>query len=101
MLQKQAVEVGKCYVNNGGRVARQVLEADEDTVKFYTHHLDTGNSCGYHSVCMRGDFLRWADREATSAELTSVQSQDLNDPFRATAWQDREARKHGMANEAS
>ena len=101
MLQKQAVEVGKCYVNNGGKVAREVLETDEDIVKFYTHHLDTGNSCGSPSECMRQDFLRWADREATSAELASVQAQELNDPFRATAWQERTALEHGMTNEAS
>jgi hypothetical protein len=71
-------------VNKRGKVAREVLEANKDTVKFYTHHLDTGNSCGSASECMRQDFLRWAEREATSAELVSLQYQELNDPFRAT-----------------
>ena len=103
MLPKQAVKVGKCYVNKRGKVAREVLEADEDIVKFYTHHLDTGNSCGSPSECMRQDFLRWADREATSAELARLRYQELNDPFRATRWQVPETLQlqYSMANETS
>jgi CheY-like chemotaxis protein len=45
MLRKQAVTVGKWYVNNKRNVARAVLGADEKTVQFNTHHLNSGNSC--------------------------------------------------------
>ena len=101
MLQNQAVKAGQCYVNISGKVAREVLEADEDTVKFYTHHLDTGSSCGSPSECLKDDFLRWADREATSAELARVQAHELNDPFSAAAWQDRETLVHHTTDDAS
>ena len=83
MLRKQAIIVGKYYVNNSRKVAREVLGADDKTVKFITHHLDTGNSCGSASECTRQDFTNWADREATSAEIASVQSQEVEAQFRA------------------
>jgi hypothetical protein len=73
MLQTQDVKVGRCYVNNNRMVAREVTAAGRQTIKFYTHHLDTGNSCGSPSECTKEDFIRWADREATSAEMANVQ----------------------------
>ena len=45
MLRKQSVTVGKWYVNNKRNVARAVPGADEKTVQFNTHHLNSGNSC--------------------------------------------------------
>src|SRR5260221_10747751 len=73
MLQRQDVTVGKWYVNNKRNVARAVLEADEKTVQFNTHHLNSGNSCGSPSECTRLDFVRWADREAWPSETISQQ----------------------------
>ncbi len=73
MLRRQDVTVGKWYVNNKRNVARAVVSADEKTVQFNTHHLNSGNSCGSSSECTRLDFVRWADREASPAETVSRQ----------------------------
>jgi hypothetical protein len=69
MLEKQDVIVGKIYVNQGRRIAREVLRAGEKTVLFTNYHLDTGNSCGSPSECTIHDFVRWASDEALPAEL--------------------------------
>jgi len=83
MLRNRDVTVGKCYVNNGRKVAREVTRADEKTVIFNTYHLDTGNSCGSPSECTRQDFTRWADHEATPAEMASLPYQEMDALFRA------------------
>ena len=89
MLRKQAIIVGKYYVNNSRKVAREVLGANAKTVRFINYHLDTGNSCGSASECTRQDFMNWADREATSAEVASVQSQEMEAQFRAPQFPNR------------
>jgi len=77
MLRKQDLSVGKCYVNYGRKVARTVLEAGDKIVTFFTYHLDTGNSCGSTSECTKSDFIRWADHEATPAEIAKLESQKM------------------------
>jgi len=77
-------------VNNKRRVARAVLEANIKTVKFNTHHLDSGNSCGSSSECTRQEFVRWADRETSPAETASLKNQKMEAEFRApqsTSWE--------------
>ena len=86
VLQKQAITVGKWYVNNKRRIARAVLIADERTVQFNTHHLNSGNSCGSSSECTRQAFARWADREASLAEETSLQNQKMEADLREPQW---------------
>jgi len=71
MLRRQAVTVGKWYVNNKRNVARAVLGTEEKTVQFNTHHLNSGTSCGSPSECTRLEFVRWADREAWPSETIS------------------------------
>ena len=83
MLKRQAIMVGKLYVNNARKVARVVLEADTRIVKFNTFHLDSGNSCDSSSECTIQDFAHWADREASPAEAASVQEQKMEAVFRA------------------
>jgi hypothetical protein len=78
MLQKQDVTVGKIYVNQGRRIAREVLRAGEKTVLFYNYHLDTGNSCGSPSECTVQDFVRWASDEASPAELAFLGARHMN-----------------------
>lgn len=73
MLRKQDVIVGKFYVNQGRRIAREVLRAGEKTITFNNYHLDTGNSCGSPSECTVQDFMRWANDEASPAELAFLQ----------------------------
>ena len=51
MLRRQDIMVGKWYVNNKRNVARAVVRADEKTIQFNTHHLNSGNSCGSPSEC--------------------------------------------------
>jgi len=72
MLRKHDITVGKYYVNNTRRIAREVLKADENTILFDTYHLNNGNSCGSPSECTKQDFIHWADREATVAESASL-----------------------------
>ena len=72
MLDGQKVSTGKYYVNTSKMIVREVVMINGQTVLFNTHHLDTGNSCGSPSECLVMDFLKWADHEATPAELTSL-----------------------------
>ena len=81
MLRKQDIGVGKCYVNYGRKVARAILEASDKVVTFITYHLDTGNSCGSTSVCTKIDFIRWADHEATLAEIAKLKSHGMETLF--------------------
>jgi len=83
MLRNRSITAGKCYVNNTRKVAREVLTASDQTIKFNTYHLDTGNSCGSPSECTKPDFIRWADREASPAEMTSLKNQEVDAQFRA------------------
>lgn len=77
MLQMQDVIVGKIYVNQGRRIAREVLRAGEKIVLFNNYHLDTGNSCGSPSECTVQDFVRWASDEASPAELAFLQARRI------------------------
>ena len=81
MLRKRDVIVGKFYVNNERRIAREVLETSRQTIKFNTYHLDTGNSCGSSSECPAEDFVRWATREASPAELAFLHFQGKQAQF--------------------
>jgi len=72
MLRSRDISVGKYYVNNARKIAREVIETDDKTVTFNTYHLDTGNSCSYPSQCTRRDFTHWADHEATPTELAGL-----------------------------
>ena len=69
MLQKQVVTAGKIYVDQGRRIAREVLQVSGKIITFYNYHLDTGKSCGSPSECTVRDFMRWACDEASEAEL--------------------------------
>ncbi len=73
MLQEQDVIVGKIYVNQTRGIAREVLRASEKIVLFNNYHLDTGNSCGSPCECTVQDFMRWANDEASPAELAFLQ----------------------------
>ena len=83
MLRKRDVTVGKCYVNNARNIAREVLSTNHEAVRFNNYHLGTGNSCGSASECTQAEFLRWADREATPAEIANLQTQEMDALFRA------------------
>lgn len=73
MLQKQDVVVGKFYVNQGRRIAREILKVSDKVILYNNYHLDSGNSCGSPSECTVQDFLRWASDEASTAELAFLQ----------------------------
>ena len=83
MLRRRDVTVGKCYVNNARNIAREVVSVKHETVRFNNYHLETGNSCGSASECPRDEFIRWADREATSAEMANLQREEVDALFRA------------------
>jgi len=83
MLRRQEVTIGKCYVNDARNIAREVVSANDETVRFYNYHMQTGNSCGSPSECARDEFIHWADREATPAEMASLQYQEMDALFNA------------------
>ena len=78
MLQRRSIIAGKCYVNNTRTIAREVLGTSDQTVIFHTYHLNSGNSCGSPSECMKQDFIRWADHEADSVELTKLKTRKMD-----------------------
>jgi hypothetical protein len=77
MLRSRTIIVGKYYVNNARKIAREVVEMDDKTVTFNTYHLDTGNSCYSPSQCTKRDFLNWADHEATPSEMTNIRYRQM------------------------
>ena len=81
MLRKQDIIVGKFYVHNERRIAREVVCISRQTVTFNTYHLDTRNSCGWPSECLVEDFIRWANHEASPAELDFLQRQITEAPY--------------------
>ncbi len=83
MLRKEDLIVGKFYVNNERRIAREVVRTSRQRVTFNTYHLDTGNSCGSPSECLVEDFIRWAYSELSPAELAALQRPDMRERFQA------------------
>ncbi len=81
MLQKRDVTAGKIYVDQGRRIAREVLRTGEKIVLFNNYHLDTGNSCGSPSECTVQDFVHWASDEASPSELAFLQARHAEDSY--------------------
>ena len=81
MLRKRDMIVGKFYVNKERKIAREVLQTGKQIITFNTYHLDTGNSCGSPSECTVQDFMRWANDEASPAELTFLQDKNMDELF--------------------
>lgn len=77
MLRIGNVVVGNYYVDSKRRIARQVLKIADGTITFNTYHLDNGNSTGYPSICLKTDFINWADHEATPKEVTTLQQNEM------------------------
>lgn len=95
MIRKQDLGVGKCYVNYGREVDRAILGVSDKIVTFITYHLDTGKSCDSVSECTRTDFIRWADHEATPAEIAKLESHETEALFRAPHSSNEAKFKHG------
>jgi hypothetical protein len=95
MVRKQDLGVGKCYVNYGREIARAILGVSDKIVTFITYHLDTGNSCDSVSECTRTAFIRWADHEATPAEIAKLESQETVTLFRTPHSPNQAKLKHG------
>ena len=81
MLGKKDMIVGKFYVYKKRKIAREVLRTGKQTITFNTYHLDTGNSCGSPSECTVQDFMRWANDEASPAELNLLQDKNMEEQF--------------------
>ena len=97
MLRKKDLSVGKCYVNYGRKVARAILVVSDQIVTFITYHLDTGNSCGSASECTSTDFIRWADHEATPAEIAKMKSHGMDALFHIPRSSNQAKLKHSQA----
>jgi len=96
MLRRQEVTIGKCYVNDARNIAREVVSANDETVRFNNYHMETGNSCGSPSECARDEFIHWADREATPAEMASLQYQEMDALFSAPQTMSLEDLDHNL-----
>jgi len=83
MLRTRKVIVGNYYVDGRRQIARHVLKITNDTITFNTHHLDNGNSTGYPSICLKSDFLQWADHEATPREITILRNHEMESNLRS------------------
>ncbi len=83
MLKRREILVGKCYVNEGRRAARQVVEAvDRFRVKYNEHDLATGRLLrAPHRVCRKRELVHWANREATSEEATRLDRDEIEQVF--------------------
>jgi hypothetical protein len=90
MLRNRSVTVGKYYVNNARKIAREVLEANDQFITFKTYHLDTGNSAPSTSQCTRRDFVHWADHEANPSEIASLKLRQSEAALYEPQWPRRE-----------
>ena len=77
MLRTRKVIVGNYYVDGTRKIARQVLGIADKIITFKTYHLDNGNSTGYPSICLKTDFIHWADHEATSREINILHNHEM------------------------
>ena len=94
MLRAGKVAVGKYYVDSNRRIARQVLGISDNTILFNTYHLDTGNSTGYPSECLKSDFRHWADHVATQMEINILHIHQLEAQLHTPQGPNPEEPKH-------
>ena len=82
MLKKQNIAVGRSYVNEGAKIAREVVEElDRRKVKYNAYDLVEGGSTPRLSqICRKSELARWADREANPAEISKIH------PFEQLPW---------------
>jgi hypothetical protein len=82
VLRKQNISVGRAYVNEGEKVAREVVEdVDQYKIKFNAFDLkDGGLIPSAMQVCRKRDMAHWADREATPDEIAKIH------PFDKLTW---------------
>lgn len=78
MLRSGKVVVGSYYIDSKRSIARRVLKIANGTITFNTYHLDNGNSTGYPSLCLKTDFIHWADHETTQTEISSLHKYELD-----------------------
>lgn len=74
MLTRRDIAVGKCYVKERTRMAREVIEeVDRHKVKYNAFDLSTGHLLGLpFQVCFKSQIAYWADREAKPAEIARL-----------------------------
>ncbi len=83
MLARRQIQVGKCYVNENNRSAREIVSMDRQTVVYSHYDLDSGRLCGSpNQSCNRSEILHWADREATRREAGSLKRHERESLFR-------------------
>ncbi len=72
MLADLEIQVGKCYVNEKTRVAREIMEeVDRHKVKYNAFDLVSGRLVSVpFQICFKSQIVRWADREANLAEIS-------------------------------
>ncbi len=72
MLKDFEIRVGKSYVNERARMAREVVEeVDDHKVKYNAFDLITGQLISApFQICFKSQISRWADREANLTEIS-------------------------------
>ncbi len=82
MLKMQNIAVGRSYVNEGVKIAREVVEeVDQRKIKYNAFDLKDGSLIPVAmQVCRKSDMAHWADREATPDEIAKIH------PFDKLPW---------------
>src|SRR5690349_10150593 len=81
MLPGREITLGKCYINEKGGTAREVLKVDHRMVRYNTYELASGKLRGSPYECSRDDFMHWADREATEDEMFGLLYEEMEALF--------------------
>ena len=85
MLARREITAGRCYVDDAGKLAREVLRVQHQTVTYNQYDLTTGKLRGApHGEIGRSELIRWASREATDEECSHLQRAEVRDLFRAS-----------------
>jgi hypothetical protein len=95
MLKSQDITVGKCYVNQKARVAREVVEEfDHHRVRYNAFNLITGRLIpAPFQISWKSDLARWADREAKPEEISRIHSLEPTTWFEDLPTRDAKAAK--------
>lgn len=78
MLNRRDISIGKCYVRERTRVAREVIAVMRHRkVVYNAYDLQSGNLLRRpHQICPKNQLLRWADREAKPEEFAKLKRDD-------------------------
>ena len=74
-MKVEQIKVGGFYVNEKKSLIREIVsEESEDKIYWRSYSLDDGEPVNHlRALCSKQAILQWADREADTVEITSLQ----------------------------